>query len=125
MGSRREFKLGIETRDAGNPAVSETPRRYSHTSDNGGGLGPLLATEACGGNAARLEIHTTVETRLSGLRTNPSTQRRRRDCVERPSSPATVAAFLAMYFATVVCPASMPSLSSSLDANLSTARPQT
>ena len=51
------------------------------------------ATEARGGNAARSEIHTTAETRSSGLRTNPSRQCRRHDCAEKTSSPATVAAF--------------------------------
>src|SRR6266446_2661780 len=51
------------------------------------------ATEAGGETAAGSEIHTTAETRLSGLRTNPSTQCRRHDCAEGASSPATVAAF--------------------------------
>jgi len=50
------------------------------------------ATEAGAGNAARSEIHTTAQTRSSGLRTNPSTRCRRRDCVERFSSPAPEAA---------------------------------
>ena len=57
------------------------------------GVRSHLATEARGGNAARSEIHTTAETRSSGLRTNPSTQCRRHDCAERSSSPARVAAF--------------------------------
>src|SRR5207245_5890302 len=38
------------------------------------------ATEARDGNAARSEIHTTAETRWSGLRTNPLTQCRRHGC---------------------------------------------
>ena len=55
-----------------------------------------------------------AERRASAQRTGRSTRCRRHGCEERSSSPGTALAFRrAMYFATLVWPTSMPSLSSS------------
>ena len=73
-----------------------------------------LATKAFGVNVAGSAVHTTVETNPSGRRTCQSTRWHRYDCEETSSSPVTVAAcLLAMYFATVVWPTAIPSLSNS------------
>src|SRR6516164_5610526 len=73
--------------------ASRKPRSVDGQSNWRPGVRSHPATQARGGNAVGSEIHTTVETRRSELRTNPSTQCRRHDCVERSSSPATAAAF--------------------------------
>jgi ABC transporter substrate binding protein len=71
--------------------ASRRPRSVDGQSNGRSGVRSHPATEVRGENAARSEVHTTAETRSSGLRTNPSTQCRRHDCAERSSSPATVA----------------------------------
>src|SRR5205807_8525187 len=74
-------------------AANRKPRSVDGRSNRHSGVRSHPAIEARGGNAAGSEIHTTVETILSGLRTNPSTQWRQHDCAERSASPVTVAAF--------------------------------
>src|SRR6266540_5594656 len=71
----------------GASVASRRLRSVDGQSNGRSGVRSQPATEARGGNAARSEIHTTAETRSSGLRTNPSTQCRRHDCAERSSSP--------------------------------------
>src|SRR5712691_10792310 len=72
------------------------------------------ATEAHGGCVAKSETRTTAETRSSGPGTSPSMRYRRHDCEGKVFQPCDGGRLLlAMYFATVVCPTSMPSLSSS------------
>src|SRR5262249_19469195 len=75
------------------PVASRTLRSADGQSNGRSDVRLRPATEARAGNAARSEIHTAAETRSSGLRTNPSTQCRKRDYAERTTSPATVAAF--------------------------------
>src|SRR6516225_11734601 len=74
------------------PIANRKPQSVDARSNGRSGAPSHPATEVGGGNAARLEIHTTAETRSSELRTNPSTQCRRHGCAERSSSPAAVAA---------------------------------
>src|SRR5262245_64597333 len=54
--------------------ASRRLRSVDGQSNGRSGVRSHPATEARGGNAARSEIHTTAETRSSGLRTNTSTQ---------------------------------------------------
>jgi benzoylformate decarboxylase len=73
--------------------ANRKPRSVDGRSNRHSGVRSHPAIEARGGNAAGSEIHTTIETISSGLRTNPSTQCRQHDCAERSASPVTVTAF--------------------------------
>src|SRR2546423_10896973 len=64
------------------PVANRKPQSVDARSNGRSGAPSHPATEARGGNAAGSEIHTTAETRSSALRTNPSMQCHRHDCVE-------------------------------------------